>query len=223
MSKFIFDDIPFELHGSVVDGVYSIINTDTGEAKEYTDEQETIVAYFGKLENAMLKRGFLPSDFVEPVPDEALMPTEEAPQEASLAGREQSIIDFERRFGELKTHAFVAQQIQTHSNAELHAYFALCDIYKAYNNKVLDTDNATRLVKQVKTNLYNEEKDRKQLHDLLFRASDDIKRSSEALRFVMTNVGTATLEELLINCIKYICCLNGDTVTPQVLERRLSE
>jgi hypothetical protein len=215
--RFKIDDSPCELHRGQDEPFY-ILNTESGEMKCYSSFQEAFVTYFEKIENAILKRGFRPEDFVIV---EAEQNDEEIPQEEAGALRDDNIDGFKQRFENIKKAAYAGKEVDYNTNEEIHAYFALVDIYNAYRKKILDADNATRLVKKVKTNLLTEIKERKQLRDMLYRNSENIKRSSEILRYVMTQVGKAPLTELLVACVEYICRLNGDTVTSQVLKRRL--
>lgn len=214
MFKFRIMGIPVELHRD--NNNYLIVDTETGETKHYTAEGEVITAYFTKIMNCMLSRGFRDIDFTE-------SDGSDVPKEPETVDRTAFAAEVEEEFRKIVEAAKREEQLPCEGFAERYVYRALIYFFRLYRIREKSEDEVRKEMNSLKTELFKFKKEQKQLRYLLNDYAVNIKQSGEILRYLNQNIETAEPEELLMKAIEYICRGRGEMVTYNNLKRRYQE
>lgn len=214
MFKFRIMGIPVELHRTDVG--YRVIDTETGEARDYRHEGETIVYYFTEIMNRMAQRGFRDIDFTE-------SDGTDVPKEPETVDRTAFASEIEEEFRKIVEAAKREEPLPCEGFAERYVYRALIYFFRLYRIREKSEDEVRKEMNALKTELFKFKKEQKQLRYLLNDYAVNIKQSGEILRYLNQNIETAEPEELLMKAIEYICRGRGEMVTYNNLKRRYQE
>lgn len=212
--------IPFDLNREEItedDYIYSIINTDTGETIEYTDWQEALTTFNAKIENKMLKRGFIDDDFSENDFDENIPDAYNKGIDRTAENSE-----IEARFDEIKEGVKNGKNLPEGSElSDIMVQNTLKSLIIQFQTKRISKDDVgievTRLLKA-----YKDFKKIVKNNNIIFRKHQQfIKESTQAVYELNSKLETATPEELLLIALKVIFLKRGELVTYNNLKKRL--
>lgn len=191
-----------------------IRHDDTGEVEEFETFTETFERYTDILSDFFAASGIhieLPEEDAVGVPDK------------ERDGRTEIELQTKKRFDEIKKAAHKNYQIKLFGSAEEDVYPKLVELCRNWETGFYPEEVCKAESNRLFVKFLERKKEEILLHDIFLKNQQFIKESDKTLRFINQNADSAPLEELLLSAIKFICLNRGETVTYEVLKKRLEK